>query len=95
LREKLQEIEKELGEEGEGTGTITGIKNKMKGRKLPQYVVAKINEEMEKLSKIPPMSPESGVIQNYIDWLLALPWDKETKDTLDVKKPKRFWIKPL
>lgn len=90
LREKLQEIEKELGEEGEGTGTITGIKNKMKGRKLPQYVVAKINEEMEKLSKIPPMSPESGVIQNYIDWLLALPWDKETKDTLDVKKAQKI-----
>ena len=90
LREKLQEIEKELGEEGEGTGTITEIKNKMKGRKLPQYVVAKINEEMEKLSKIPPMSPESGVIQNYIDWLLALPWDKETKDTLDVKKAQKI-----
>lgn len=90
LREKLQEIERELGEEGEGTGTITEIKNKMKGRKLPQYVVAKINEETEKLSKIPPMSPESGVIQNYIDWLLALPWDKETKDTLDVKKAQKI-----
>jgi len=57
LREKLQEIERELGEEGEGTGTITEIKNKMKGRKLPQYVVAKINEETEKLSKIPPNEP--------------------------------------
>lgn len=90
LREKLQEIERELGEEGEGTGTITEIKNKMKGRKLPQYVVVKINEETEKLSKIPPMSPESGVIQNYIDWLLALPWDKETKDTLDVKKAQKI-----
>jgi len=36
------------------------------------------------------MSPESGVIQNYIDWLLALPWDKETKDTLDVKKAQKI-----
>ncbi|MGC9099858.1 MAG: endopeptidase La [Caldisericum sp.] len=86
LREKLKEIERELGEEGEGAGTISEIKNKMKGRKLPKYVVDKINEELEKLKKIPPMSPESGVIQNYIDWLLALPWDKATTDTIDIKK---------
>ncbi|BAL80851.1 endopeptidase La [Caldisericum exile] len=86
LREKLKEIERELGEEGEGAGTISEIKNKMKGRKLPKYVIDKINEELEKLKKIPPMSPESGVIQNYIDWLLALPWDKSTVDTIDVKK---------
>jgi len=86
LREKLKEIERELGEEGEGVSTIAEIRNKMKGRKLPKYVVDKINEEFEKLKKIPPMSPESGVIQNYIDWLLALPWDKSTQDTIDVKK---------
>lgn len=86
LREKLREIERELGEEGEGAGAISEIKNKLKGRKLPKYVVDKINEELEKLKKIPPMSPESGVIQNYIDWLLALPWDKATSDTIDVKK---------
>jgi len=86
LREKLKEIERELGEEGEGAGVISEIKNKMKGRKLPKYVVEKINEELEKLKKIPPMSPESGVIQNYIDWLLSLPWDKSTTDTIDIKK---------
>lgn len=84
LREKLREIEKELGEEGEGASTIGEIKNKMKGRKLPKYVKDKIEEELEKLKKIPPMSPESGVIQNYIDWLLALPWDRKSIDTIDV-----------
>uniref|UniRef100_A0A7C4Y6Q5 Lon protease n=1 Tax=Caldisericum exile TaxID=693075 RepID=A0A7C4Y6Q5_9BACT len=86
LREKLKEIERELGEEGDGAGVISEIKSKMKGRKLPKYVMDKINEEIEKLKKTPPMSPESGVIQNYIDWLLALPWDKSTIDTVDVKK---------
>ncbi len=84
LREKLREIENELGEEGEGVSTIGEIKSKMKGRKLPKYVKEKIEEELAKLKKIPPMSPESGVILNYIDWLLALPWDRKTIDTIDV-----------
>ncbi|MEF3244436.1 MAG: endopeptidase La [Caldisericaceae bacterium] len=84
LREKLREIEKELGEEGEGVGTIGEVKRKMKGRKHHKYVKEKIEEELEKLKKIPPMSPESGVILNYIDWLLALPWDRKTIDTIDV-----------
>ncbi len=86
LREKLKEIEHELGEEGEGAGVIGEIKKKLKGRKLPKYVMDKINEELDRLKKIPVLSPESGVIQNYLDWLVSLPWDKATIDTVDVAK---------
>lgn len=88
LREKLKEIERELGEEGEGAGVVSEIRAKLKGRKLPKYVMEKIEEEIERLKKIPVLSPESGVIQNYLDWLISLPWEKGTKDTIDISKAK-------
>jgi len=90
LREKLKEIERELGEEGEGAGIVSDIKKKLKGRHLPKHVVDKIEEEIDRLKKIPVLSPESGVIQNYLDWLIALPWDKSTVDTVDVDKAKKI-----
>jgi ATP-dependent Lon protease len=90
LREKLKEIEKELGEVGEEVGEIGEYKKKMKGRKFPAYVKDKIEEELERLKKIPVMSPESAVIRTYLDWLIDLPWDKRTRDRIDVKKAKEI-----
>ncbi len=90
LREKLKEIERELGEEGEGAGVIFEIKRKLKGRKLPKHVSDKINEELDRLKRTPVLSPESGVIQNYLDWLIVLPWDKSTTDTVDVVQAKEI-----
>lgn len=90
LREKLKQIERELGEEGEGTGIVSEIKAKLKGRKLPKHVMEKVEEEIDRLKKIPVLSPESGVIQNYLDWIISLPWDKTTTDTVDVKVAKEI-----
>jgi ATP-dependent Lon protease len=90
LREKLKEIEHELGEEGEEVGIIGEIKKKIRNRKLPKHITDKISEEIERLKKIPVLSPESGVIQNYLDWLTSLPWDKSTVDTVDVSKAKKI-----
>ncbi len=84
LREKLNEIEKELGEEGE----VGEYKKRFKRQKLPKYVKDKIEEELERLKKIPVMNPESGVIRNYLDWLIELPWNKRTKDRIDIKAAK-------
>src|SRR5690606_31083584 len=50
---------------------------------------AKALEELNKLKKTPPMSPESTVIRNYLDWLIEIPWTKKTKDNLDIKHVKR------
>ena len=90
LREKLKEIEKELGEVGEEVGEIGEYKKKMKGRKLPAYVKDKIEEELERLKKIPAMSPESAVIRTYLDWIIGLPWDKRTRDRINIKKAKEI-----
>lgn len=90
LRERLKEIEKELGEEGEEAGVIGEINKKLKGRKLPKYVKDKIEEELDRLKRTPALSPESGVIQTYLDWLVSLPWEKSTVDTVDVDKAKEI-----
>ncbi len=90
LRERLKEIEKELGEEGEEAGVIGEINKKLKGRKLPKYVKDKIEEELDRLKRTPALSPESGVIQTYLDWLVSLPWEKSTVDTVDVDRAKEI-----
>ncbi len=86
LREQLRSIEKELGEsDGEFGSEIGEFRKKIQKRKgLPNYVVEKVNEQIEKLQKMPPMAAESAVIRNYIDWIFDLPWEKKTKDRLDV-----------
>ncbi len=90
LREKLKEIEKELGEVGEDVGEIGEYRKKMKGRKYPDYVKEKIEEQLERLKKTPVMSPESGVIRTYLDWLIELPWEKRTRDRIDIKKARQI-----
>ncbi len=90
LREKLKEIEKELGEAGEEVGEIGEYRKRMKGRKLPEYAKNKINEQLERLKKIPVLNPESAVIRGYLDWLLDLPWNKRTQDKTDIRAAKKI-----
>ena len=50
----------------------------------------KVEKEMDRLEKMPTCSAEGGVIRNYVDWLLSLPWSKSTEDDLDIKKAEDF-----
>ncbi len=88
LREQLKAIKRELGETEEFSEEIKEYKEKIKKRKLPQYVMEKIDQELKRLAKMPPMAMEAAVIRNYLDWLISLPWDKETKDKMDIKSAK-------
>ncbi|MCK5847815.1 MAG: endopeptidase La [Caldisericia bacterium] len=89
LREQMRVIQKELGDgESEFSDDIEKYRNKMKKRSLPEEVTKKLNEELNRLSRMPPMMAESGVVRNYIEWILALPWDKATEDEIDIKKAK-------
>ncbi|MEZ4813036.1 MAG: endopeptidase La [Caldisericia bacterium] len=92
LREQLRSIEKELGESDNEFGSEIGeFRKKIEKRKgLPDYVVEKVNEQIEKLQKMPPMAAESAVIRNYIDWIFDLPWEKKTKDRLDVNAAQKI-----
>lgn len=86
LQEQLKVIEKELGRKDENFEEIDELKKKIKKVRLSKEAQETAMRELEKLSKMMPLSPESAVCRNYIEWLLALPWEVKTKDRLDLKK---------
>lgn len=86
LREQIKAISKELGENEDVQAEIAEYKEQMSKLKMPQNVAEKINKELGRLAKMPPMTPEGAVIRTYIDSLLALPWGKFTKDNFDIDK---------
>ncbi len=89
LREQMRAIQTELGEGDETQREIAEIKEKLLKVGLPQDVRAKAEKEIAKLAAMPPMSPETTVIRNYVDWLLDLPWTAATEDNLDIARAAR------
>lgn len=85
LREQIKVINKELGEGDERQAEVDEYKKQMEGRDLPPEAADKINKELDRLYKMPPMMAESGVIRNYVETLLALPWGIYGKDNFDLK----------
>lgn len=88
LKEQIKAIHEELGEDETLEDEILDYKDKLDKLKLPKDVAEKIEKEIKRLSKLSPSSSESGVIRSYIDWILDLPWNKATKDRIDIKKAK-------
>ncbi len=85
LREQMKAIQHELGEGDLWTREITELRTRVEKAKLPKEVQSSALKEIVRLSQMPPMSPEVGIIRTYLDWLLDLPWKKVTKDNLEVK----------
>jgi ATP-dependent Lon protease len=83
LNEKLKAIQKELGR-GEKNETDE-LKKKIDAAGMPKEVHDKAAAELKRLELMPPMSAESTVSRNYIDWLLAVPWKKRSKEIRDIK----------
>jgi len=86
LREQMKAIQKELGDRDEKGAEAEEYRQKIKDSNLPEEVEEKAIKEVERLEKMPPMVAESAVIRNYLDWLLAMPWNKQTEDKIDIKK---------
>jgi len=84
LREQVKAIQKELGDKDERTAEADEYRARLKEQEFPKEVEEKIIKEIERLEKMPPMVAEGSVIRTYLDWLLSLPWSKETEDRLDV-----------
>jgi len=78
LNEQLKAVEKELGDEG-GRDELGEIEDKIKKTKLSKEAREKAQHELKKLRQMSSMSPESTVVRNYLDWLLSIPWGKESK----------------
>ena len=84
LNEKLKAIQKELGR-GEA-GELDQLKKKIETSGMPKEVQEKAMQEMKRLEMMPPMSAESTVSRNYLDWMLAVPWKKRSREIRDIKR---------
>jgi ATP-dependent Lon protease len=89
LTEQLKQIQRELGKEEE-TPEIAELKEKIKKANMPKNVEEKALEELNRLSKMMPLSPEATVSRTYIEWLVSLPWSISTEDNLDIKHAKEI-----
>ena len=84
LNEQMKAIQKEIGDE-EGTDELAEIEDKIKKTKLSKEAREKATHELKKLRQMSPMSAESTVVRNYLDWLLSIPWAKRSKIKKDLK----------
>ena len=85
LTEQIKAIYKELGREDQ-MGEINDLRAKIKALKLPEDVAEKAEKELRRLEQMPPLSAEAGVSKHYLDWIISLPWHKESKDSISIKQ---------
>ncbi|GAU78245.1 endopeptidase La [Fusibacter sp. 3D3] len=84
LREQIKAIRDELGEEDAQEDEIEEMRKKLKKLKLGKKIDKKVMNEIDRYSRLSSSSAESGVIRSYVNWILDLPWRKETKDEIDL-----------
>ena len=89
LKEQLKEIQKELGDKEINISEADEFKEKILSLKLNKELEEKLIKETIHLKNIPILSAESGIIINYLEWILALPWNKKYKEKLDIKLVKK------
>ena len=85
LNEQMKAIQKELGEIDDAPSDMDELARKIAEAGMPKAVEAKAKNEFNKLKQMSPMSAEAGVVRNYLDWLLGVPWKKRTKVRKDLK----------
>ncbi len=86
LREQMKAIQEELGGNETGVGEMEELTKKVEDAKLTPEAKEKALKEVDRLSKMSPVSAEAPVIRTYLDWLIGLPWSKKSREKLDIKK---------
>ncbi|MFZ6029491.1 MAG: endopeptidase La [Chloroflexota bacterium] len=84
LREQLKVIQTELSDGDPWTREIAELRSRVEGLSLPDEVLARAIKEIDRLTQMPPMSPEVTILRTYVDWIVELPWMAGTDDNLDV-----------
>lgn len=86
LREQLRAIQKELGEVDEKTEEINEFKDKIEKSLMPPEVEKEAKRQLKRLERMHPDASEASVVRTYLEWLVEMPWSKETKDNLEIKE---------
>ncbi|MBP1605655.1 MAG: lon1 2 [Acidobacteria bacterium] len=90
LNEKMKAIQRELGRKDEKGNEVDELKKKIQQARMPKDVEEKAIQELKRLEAMPPMSAEATVSRNYLDWLIAVPWHKKTKESRDLKRAEQI-----
>lgn len=90
LNEQLKAIQKELGEGEEGKDEFSELEERIKKTKLSKEAHERATTEFKKLRQMSPMSAEATVLRNYLDWLLEIPWETQTRVKKDLKKAEQI-----
>jgi ATP-dependent Lon protease len=90
LREQMKAIQKELGEDDEQQKEIEELREKIEAAGMPEAVQKEAVRELERLSRMPAAAAEYTVSRTYLDWLVALPWNKRTDEVIDLPKTKQI-----
>src|SRR5512134_814572 len=85
LNEKMKAIQKELGRKDDRTSEVDELRRKIEQARMPKDAEEKAIQELKRLESMPPMSAEATVSRNYLDWLIAVPWTKKTRERKDLQ----------
>jgi len=89
LRQQLKAIQEELGEDSE-LEDVNKLRAKAKDKSFPEHVQNVLDKELDRLERTPANAPNHGVIYNYVEWLVDLPWNHYSKDKLDLKRARKI-----
>ena len=89
LREQLKAIQKELGEGDERGEEMDELRAKIEAAHMPEDALKEANRELDRLQRMSPGAPDYTTTRTYLDWLVAMPWDKATPDNLDIPSVKK------
>ena len=90
LREQMKVIQSELGEKEGVAGEVDELRKKMLTAGLSKEAAIKVEKELDRMLKMPPGSAETGVIRTYVDWVIDLPWDKVSREKLDLVEAQKI-----
>ncbi len=90
LNEQMQAIQKELGDRDEFKNELSELEQKIKSKRMSKEAKERCLKELKKLKMMSPMSAEATVVRNYIDWIVALPWEDKTEDRHDIGEAERI-----
>ncbi len=90
LNEQMRAIQKELGEKDDFRNEIQELDEKLRAKNMPDEAREKTEKEIRKLKMMSPLSAEATVVRNYVDWMLALPWNEVSEEEIDIDKAREI-----